>query len=456
MPDASLHRQNVSVAAQIAAQTDLNLRVARIGIEVLAAPPGLVVSPSIPTLLEIFLHNWAQTSEISTSWRTSVNAAQSSVAEERRGLLSKPQRTIDIRWTPVVPGELDQIVPHLKRLADEQLAVPVNPDQSPLTVSIGGSPSQTISIDTTDRRFYDGGLVAIVEIDGQGHATGAFHLRTVLTVSSTFIVVDTGVQDIVAGLWLVFPLFTTEILLEPSIAYLTNHVAEVSLTLKEVFGPNSLPPLESGLPASFAIFKNLPVWDFEPDWGTAVPVRFKREGIKYRSGRSEIVETRGTRARYGLDYRLRFDGRADAFRFMRFFDSRMGRLQGFWQVDQEDIWTIASQSNGDTEVNITALGSFPLFEAELDETEPGHLGIVMLDGTVHIEEVTGIDDETATWEVTLANAIPSLDLTQVRRVARARRVRFLKDSVTEVWSTTEICEVNVQTIELLEEKEVTL
>lgn len=445
-----IHRQSAEVAGVEAANADLKVRLFRFGVEVLGGEPTIVEPVTLPANLSLFLQNWSRQVTVDTLWSTDVQASASTVAEERRGLLSKPQRNVGIRWTAINPGELDEVVPHLKRLARENVAVPLYSDQAELTTSIGGVPSTTLFCDTTDKRFYPGAFICIAKLDFNGHATGEYLVRTISEKFPDRLELTTGVSSVTAKRALIFPLLNVEVILRPTISYKTGHVAQIDLLFQETYGPNSLGPLESGLPGGFGVYQGLPIWDFEPAWSRDIEVAFQQEGRQYKQGLWQQTDLEGARARYGIDYPFFFE-RPDALRFMRFFDTRRGRLLPLWHVDQEEIWTIASQSNSDTELNITAIGSFDLFQDELD-----YIGVVMLDGTVHVREVTDIDDETSTWEVTMESALPSLDLTQVRRVARARKVRFAEDSQTETWRTTNVCLMDASLIELLDEDEVTL
>ncbi len=455
MAELRIHRQSVQVIVKRAAQSDLQMKLFRIGIEVLGGQTAVITPVTLPTGFKFFLMNWTKQWALTTRWRTSISSAHSTVAEERRGvLISRPQRIMDVRFTPVNPGEMDDMVPALKRMSVEPGVMPLFGDQAALTVAVGGA-TNTIFCDTTNKRYYPGAQIVIAKLETNGHSDGTFIARTISERFSDHLVLTNTVTNLVVGLCDIYPTMNVDFLLEPKLTYKNGHVAQVDITVEEIFGENSLGPWESGLPGGFQIFKGAPIWNFEHDWNKDLGVSFKREGARSAAGRGFVTDTRGTRARYKVDYNLLFE-RDDAIDYLRFFDSRRGRLNAFWHVDQEDIWSIASQSNGDTEVNITAIGDFTLFEAELDETEPGHLGIVMNDGTVHIEEVTGIDDESSTWEVTLASAIPSLDLSQVRRVARARLVRYVKDANSEQWVNTNSCSMSAELIELLDEKEVTL
>ncbi len=456
MAELRIHRQAVQVVVTVAADTDLQVRLFRIGIEVLGGAAAVISPITIPTGFEFFLQDWSKQWALTTLWRTAINSAHSSVSEERRGILiNRPQRIMDVRFTPINPGEMDRMVPALKRMGVEPGVMPLFGDQTALTLSVSSTPNTTIFCDTTNKRFYPGAQIAIAKLEVNGHSTGVTIARIISERFSDRLVLTSTVQDLDVGRCDIYPTMDVDFLLKPKIKYKNGHVAQVDMSVEEIYGPNSLGPWETGLPGGFQIFKGAPIWNFEHDWNKDLPVSYQREGSRTKQGRSFITDVRGTRSRYGVDYNLLFE-RTDAINYLRFFDSRRGRQIAFWHVDQEDIWSIASQSNGDTEVNITAIGDFTLFEAELDETEPGHLGIVMNDGTVHIGEVSGVDDETATWEVTLTAALPSIVLADVRRVARARLVRYQKDANTEQWINTNSCSMKAGLIELLDEKEVTL
>ena len=444
-----LHRQSAEVGAIEAAHSDLDIRLQRFAVEVLGDEPDLITPEAVPAELELFFNNWVQRVEISTSWSTEIKSSQAEVAEDRRGFLERPQRTLTFQWAGLDKEGTDRLIPAVKRLANEEIQVPLYSGETALTASISGSPSTTLFCNTVDRRFYAGGRIAIAELTGN-RFTGDYTTRVIVETLNDRIIVDSGVSNVNAGRTSIFPLLSVRILLEPSIDFLSNHVVRANLTVDEVFGPNTLGPFESGLPGGFQVFQGAPIFNFEPDWSSEVPVTLRREGAIVQSGHSSITETRGARQRYVLGYNLLFQ-RPEAIKFMRFFDTRMGALLAFWQVDQEDLWTVDSQSNGDLEVNIEALGNFNRFVEELD-----FLGIVMLDGTVHLEAVANIDDEGATWEVTLASAFPSINLGQIRRVARARLVRFEKDSITERWETLNVCTMETSTVELIDEIEVTL
>ena len=102
-------------------------------------------------------------------------------------------------------------------------------------------------------------------------------------------------------------------------------------------------------------------------------------------------------------------------------------------------------------VDIDPLGDFDNFSEELD-----YLGIVLQDGTSYVREVVTIQAILGIWRLTLAEALPAFALSQIRRLTRARIVRFDSDAMREVWLTDNVMNTNLGFIECLEEKDVEL
>jgi len=140
----------------------------------------------------------------------------------------------------------------------------------------------------------------------------------------------------------------------------------------------------------------------------------------------------------------------EALNTVDFFQSRRGRTKSFFLIDQEQLWT-ATAAGGSVFVDIDPLGDFDNFSEELD-----YLGIVLQDGTSYVREVVTIQAILGIWRLTLAEALPAFALSQIRRLTRARIVRFDSDAMREVWLTDNVMNTNLGFIECLEEKDVEL
>jgi hypothetical protein len=108
---AGLARQEIEVAFEDAGSGgDVNIH--RHIIEILgrrAVPP--ITPLAFPTGLDFFLHNWVSGISMETRYLTDITRAATTLAEERRGLLERPQRQVKITppstrtpwWSPAAP-----------------------------------------------------------------------------------------------------------------------------------------------------------------------------------------------------------------------------------------------------------------------------------------------------------------------------------------------------------------
>lgn len=450
-PDyVSLHRQSAEIAV-VASEADASaaMKIVRFAIEVLGDVQPTVTARDLPIGLELPLHDWSVPFEVETSFRTDIQMAET-VAEKRRGLSDKPYRLLKARWLAGNRAEADRAIRMIRKATAVEGGAALYADQVTLDVTVGSVPSTTIYVDTTERRFYIGGHVALVEVDRHGHATGEVEFRKIEERYSDRLVLDSGVSSMTAGLWLVMPVVNIDRVFNPSWALNTDRILNTTPGVIETFGKSALPPADSGLPYGFSEVDGLPIWDIEPDWSEAPTGGYKLEGDFEDSGRSQIAVALGDRARALSDgsYLMR---RADWWRALRFHNSRRGELLPFLKLDQESIFDVVSIDPSGLFVSIDPFGDVDDFSAELT-----YLGLVMSDGRYLVREVVTVQDIFGVWRVTLATALPSsLDAADVVRVAPARVVRFAEGAMKESWITTDIVKVSgLSTIELLREGDV--
>lgn len=451
-PDpVALHRQSAEViVSNPGANPGASIFVRRVGVEVLAGVPPTVTPLDLPDSLELFLHNWTSVSSVDTVYSTSIDMAENTIAEERRSLSNKPIRAVTVDWMAKDRAETDKLFRLMRNVTKVRWAVPMFPDQRRLTAAVTTA-TTTIYCDTTDRRFYAGINVVLVETDKSGSMTGEFLYRQVTQRFSDRLILDSSVSSLPLGFWLVIPLLNAELLLEPDIVLATNYIATATFTFDEVAGASAFPPAASGNPGGFPTLEGIPIWTFSPDWKSGLKHSWKREGEIYGQGRDQIVYARGDRARLIQDHPYLME-RDEAFSALKFFDSRRGRAWPFFQIDQEDIWDVVSIQSAGGFIGIDPFGDFDDFQEELD-----YIGLIMSDGTYYVRPVISVQSVLGVWRVTVSPVLPTgLSVANVKRVARARKVRFAEDAWKEEWTTTEVMTTKVKTIEVLNEGEVTL
>jgi hypothetical protein len=403
-----------------------------------------------PVALDFFVHNWAATVEMTTSYRTDIVPAQESMSEDRRALWSRPERVIRIRWLQSDPEFIEHLTATLRRIPNERLCIPLYQDQMEVTASSGAS--DTIFGDTTNKRFFVGQRVAIVYLQSDGSRVASTDLRRIIYLTATSMQLDSATSNAIAPhTMLVFPTMDTEINLESSVAFITETVGETTLELTEVLGPSALPPLSRALPAGMLSYAGKPIWNFEHDWSHTFLTRYVREGQKTTQGRGQIINTQGERHRLLQEYKIGPYTREDFWPFVQFFDWCLGRAKSFWVIDQENNWTIETTSSGT--IDITPTGDFDEFNVEM-----GFIGIVMNDGTRIVRQVDDVEDLGSVYRLTLhAPSLPMLDYANdTRMISRARISRFNTDELKEVWSTDGVADATTELIETLEEKDVIL
>jgi hypothetical protein len=449
---AGLFRQEIEAAFEDVGSGG-TVEVHRHAIEVLgrrAVPP--ITPLSFPTGLDFFLHNWVGGVSMETRYMTDITRSPTTLAEERRGLLERPQRQLKMEFLHGEVVEVDRLLVHLRRLTDENL-VGFLP-QDTVTVTTSSTGQDEINGDFRYRRFFDGGRVAVFRANPTGdslHLAAETDIYTIQTVFTDHILVDRNLdQTYVDSLWFIVPLIDLEIVLTPTVTHHTTTVAQVTLTLNEVVGKSALPPsFTGGVPDGWDHQLGLPVFEFGLDWDGGITTIYRRYGQRRTEGRKPVVVPEGPRYVQVQDFKLKLD-RPDFWRILNLFDSRRGRLDPFWEIDQEDIWTVI-----DTDpqfIDVQAFGLFADFEADFTE----HAGIVMNDGTIYIREINTIQD-VGPWRISLVsgNDLPDpIDVSEIKRFSRARLKRFDSDSLPERWHNTETSEVRFSTVEVLAEGEV--
>lgn len=450
---AQINRQEIEVA--FLDDSSGTVRIHRHALEVLgrAGVPPIEPLP-LPAGLDVFLHNYASVLEMETQYSTDITRARETAAEERRVLLQRPERQIRYDFLHEGIAEVDRLFVTLRRITNEKLPFPVLQDEVVLGFSDTGQ--NKLNCDPRYRRFFDGGRVAVytnVPVAKAHMATADIDVYVIRSVSNDGITVDRNLDQIYTdGDYRVVPYMDTDLVLEPEITQLTDDTARVGLVVNEDTGKNSLPPSFVGdTPDGWQMQLGYPIFEIEPNWAQGLQTRYRRYGQRAKFGRKTVSTPDGPRYLQEQIYQLLLD-RQEFWQVLQFFDSRRGRADPFWEVDQEFLWTVTDTDP--TFIDVSPLGQF----ADFDSGFTSHAGIVLQDGTVYIREVNTIQEVGGSWRLTLAagNPLPTIDVSTIRRFSRARLKRFASDALREVWRTTDVAEVALTTIEVLGEGDVTV
>ena len=426
------------------------VEISRIAIEALSrrGSAGLVFPLDLADGIEVFLHNWADEAEMRTSWSTDVAISPVTGAESRRGLVLKPERTLDLKWQLDEPERVDRLMVTLRKLTDERIAVPLYMDQAELdqAYTIGTS---LLNVSSRYARYFQGARIVIVQLDEcNQYQSHSFHIIGDKT-NDTITLQDPLTIDVSANS-IVMPMMDMEVTLEARMKLNAAKSPEVTLRLREVAGASQLPPIKADTPAGFPTFEDKPIFTVEPDWINGITIGRSRQGQSYTQGRTQLVDTTAARSR--MTHSMPFSGdREEQFSILEFFDTRRGRLRTFWLIDQDQTFDAAELDASGNFVGVSDFGDFDDFQDEFD-----YVGIVMEDGNVYVREVVTIQQVLTVFRLTVTPQLPvGLDVNDVVRIARARNTRFSSDEIVEQWKHTCYMNTRLDFLETLEEKDVT-
>lgn len=401
-------------------------------------------------MIDAFVHNWADAVTVENAWKTAISTSPETQAEERVGLVDRPVRSLSFRWTGVNREEGNRMLLALATATGAGLALPLYPDQATTSASSSGT---TINCATADRRFAVGRHVMIAEIVN-GRAANV-RVRSVSAVGSGTLTLSTSLGATYPAGSLVWPVVVTQPVLAPAVRYMTNEVMEVTLTALERLD-QALPALQapgevpSGEPTcQVGDLPALPVLTIEPDWGPGVTIGLARDAEAFARGRADVVLPLGGRPRFTLEASLLLADRATAFRALRLFDGRAGRLATWWLAAPMGLWRPAALDTGF--VDVATAG-----DPEQAEETYTFLAVVLRDGTVHVRPIAAIAGITGGWRISVSDSLPEIDLADVRRVCPAWLVRFASDALREEWVTTRVCQIQIRAVEVLAEREAAL
>jgi hypothetical protein len=451
-PDqVALSHQGAEVLADagMAAITDA-LDVTRLAFEVLGRRFVGLTGFTVPTGLLHYKHNWVDGISLTSSYDTDISMAALTVSEERRQLLDRPKRELEINWLVTGGDAIDAFLVELRRYNQEKMGVPVYMDTSELT-SDAASAQNIFACDTTRRRFFPNGMVVIVEYGAEGAIDTVEYIQILDKTGDKLRFKTNLTNNFTAGKTVVMPLMLVHELLDLKYEAITEHTFAVKATFSEIYGKTALPPLAADVPSNFDSYLGHPILDVEPNWETPMEVTLLREGTMQTEGRGEQADTRGARHRvvHGFNF---LEQRTRAWDILSFFDSRRGRARPFWVIDRENVWDVLVLDHVNDRISIAPLGDLTAFQDEMD-----YVGLVFEDGTSMVREAVLVEDVLGVWRITLDSPMPAgYTPADVKRFGRARITRNRDDSITEEWVTSDALKTNIETIELLEEKDVDL
>lgn len=435
----------------------------------------------------LFLANWASKVKVASSWNTEDGRSPDTGKTEFLSLGERPKRMLTFSWMftrkPGVSVDVDldvkatQLFTMLQNLTSKRTLIPLYPDAAKVSPNVGdfdpgvlwssddiltsdddvlmSSGSEAITseffVDVTGKRFHPYKAVAFFGRGFDYHlipTTVSMHtMRTVDAGSSTITLLGESLPelDFTNTDWWAVPLVYCEIIARPVVTVLTPESFEVSVTVKEVFGPTALPALYP--PPE----DPLPYWSVAPNFDRKVEHGYQREIISDEQGRDIFFEAEGIRYRHTQEWTVSCARGEWYYSVMPFWDGLRGRWRPMVVSEQQETNTFLSGTGNDVflqpddTADFSALG-FTQFRERL--LQAGYLVLEMTGGTYFLSQIEEVVNLNFSWVVSLVDPLPSpLEAGQVQRVYPARIYRFANDSTEEVWHNTNVVEMNFSLIE---------
>lgn len=406
-----------------------------------------VTALALPSPLpNLFRADWTVQVQMETAFQTTISAASSTVAEERRQLVDRPERTLTVAFTEMTRDDSLKLWMNIVRGATDRMVVPLYQDQMIVTSS---STATVINVVPTNRRVYAGARVVIFDLGADGQPDQVEY-ATILTINPTTIGLSTSLSNTYAAGSYVFPVIDVEVDLDSSPGRMrTDQTYQVTANFAEKLGPSALDVIVDGAPAGFSTYLGHPILDVDPNWKGQISPAVKGEGTSYGLGRGLVVVPQGDRPR--VKYNLSFLelSRADAWSLLTFFESRAGRRRPFWFTSPHTLFTPTAITT--TYVDVEVAGNIEDLQSHLP-----YVAIVENDGTLQIRGVDTVTLVSGKWRLTFDAVITAPSIGDVDRVTAAYLARQNNDAFVEKWFTEEHCDFRVQALDLLQEKVVSI
>jgi hypothetical protein len=435
--------------------TDLRVTQSRVALVVRPRVASIVPLALPPTLAAHLMPNWDYDPEVETRWLVDITRSKTRATEERRCLLERPVRTVKYRALASTAAELQRGQQHQQRRALGRGPIPIPPDATRLR---SAASADFLDCETANRRFVVGGRIMLhgwdaCEGDARHGKRPAFvAFLTVEAIQDDGLVLTASVPTTYAAGSRVMPCIDAEMRLEASAVMETDERSTVEVIGEEVPGESCLPALASTCAIVTAIAPDgVPIFDFPIDWDRELEPGLDRTGEAVDLGRGTYVAGDGPRGPFTLGVPMRFNTRAEWFRFARFFDTRQGSTRPFWFAAPWREFEVVAAAT--LSIDVRARGNF-----EDVEVAAVAIGIRTRAGSVFVRRVDdfSVVDPT-TWRFEFTESIAECgDLSTWRHVALARLCRFDTDTLPETWLSGSFVELEMPIRECVNEEPATI
>jgi hypothetical protein len=415
-------------------------RLTRFTVESLGlAASSVTALPELSRFWGFVAPDWTKSIELTNEWRTDVTTSKLTLAEDRKGYRSRPVRLQKVYFNELSQRKYAELQFWRLRLGQHRNPVPLFVDASALTTALTVG-STAVKCDVTERRFYPGQRVCLVQASFADFPSGD-RLKTAIidTVDSDGLTLVAGLAEPLAVADLVFPMMDCHPVLKSTGDTHTRHYGSADITFQEISGPSALPAAWKGpFDSEFTLYDDLslpqgqvPIVNLRADWSRKTKVDVIRAGKVDSKGYGSSVSLDGDRPIFRFVQSPTALNRKEAFDQLRLFDSLKGRQHTCYFVNPMDLWAPTVNPVAGTDyVDVEPFGFFQDITKFLT-----HIALVLEDGEVHLGKIREAKQQTGTsWRISMFDAWPGFSAA-VERVTSAHLVRNEKDVLKQTWVT---------------------
>jgi hypothetical protein len=390
--------------------------------------------------------NWKNPITVRTSFETRIENSLTA-SEQRRLLRGRPRRSQSCTLTGTGRVATLSARQLFMRKSVAGFLCPLYSDQMVLTSAASAS-ATTLQIDSSAYRRISANSRAIVMRQEQGNVTD-FEVVAVSGVGATSLTIDSpGLASGYPAGSLVFPVFESQIVDSYSNGFiLTTDKADFqNFTAQERVGNAQLLGIEAvgGNPSGFDTFNSQPVFDGPIDYGQ-IRYGLNRIGSFSDVGIGQVPVFYGDRAVQSFSALLNCTTRQEAWDFLRFFESRGGRAYSFFfRSPLEDYLVVGTNGN-----NLIVEDTGEL----LDWAYRPYLVMELSDGSFDYRQISTVTQNGSNHEIAFVGGASLGSIVGARQLLQ---VRMFRDEIAERWISTEVCQMTLEVVEVLEEKSITV
>lgn len=395
--------------------------------------------------------NWKNPITVRTGFETRIEQALT-LSEQRRILRGTPRRSLSCTLTGT--GRVETLAARqlLTRYTMAGFLMPLYSDQMELQATAAAS-ATVLSVDPTYRRVFVGNRVIVLHTEHGVVTDFEVHVVDAVTAGTSITLASPGLAAEAPRGSLVIPLFESRIIDSFSNGFvLTDDKADFqNFTAQEQVGPTQIDGIVAigTNPSGFDTFESstagtLPVFAGPMDYSN-IKYAVNRIGSISTVGIGDLPVFYGERGVQQINALIQCLSREEAWDTIRFFESRGGRAYPFWLRSPWEDYRVTG-SNGN---NLLVEDTGDL----LDWNYRPYLVMELSDGSFDYREIESVSQNGSNHEIAFVGGAALGSIVDARQLLL---VRMYRDEIAERWVNTEVCQMTLETIELLQEKAVTM